>query len=109
MSTRTTPEWCNADFMAFKNGLTLLINEPTYIPSFDRLQENTLGIFLTLLPHVFEVKSLPPLVNSNPCTISVYFSYANFHHVSSSAVKRDIFICDKADWAGLNNFFKRFN
>lgn len=108
-SNRTTPEGQYVELFAAHNHLVQMVNAPTHIPCVEGQFSNTLDLFLTSHPDKYEVNILAPLGNSDHCLVSASFSYSDLHVTSTPAMKRSIFMYEKARWAELDEFYKQFN
>ena len=106
-SNHTSPEGLDVELFSNFNNLTELVESPTHFPCVAGQAINLLDLFLTSHPEQYEVKVIAPLGNSDHCTISA-ISPLESSPVSPAAPKRLVWLYDRADWEGLNNFFYQF-
>ena len=107
-SNHTSPEGRDVELFSDLNNLSQLVKNPTHIPSVEGHSVNILDLFLTSHPERYEVNVNAPLGNSDHCTISA-ISPLETSPASPAAPKRLVWLYDRADWEGLNNFFTNFN
>lgn len=106
-SARTDPAGRCVELFAELNLLTQLVGEPTRIPDNPNHNRYLLDLFLTSNPERYTSVSVKsPLGGSDHCLISASFPSRSGAQSPSPMPRRKHWHYGRADWSGLNSFFK---
>lgn len=105
-SNKTNPEGRAMEAFAISNGLSQLINEPTYFPRTANSSSSILDLFLSTHPQPYTVNVSSPLGNSDHAMVEV--EYPIHMEKTEMPPPRTVWHYKSADWEGLRDYFGAF-